>query len=228
MLFERRIAELVRVSYYRFQSAGSALTTDDVLPALRPEVRMLHLTGITAALSDSCAAAVRAAAQHAHAAGITVSLDVNYRSRLWTRSDARLALRPLLAFVDVIFASEDELPLIAADQTVGETAAAQEILEAGVQQVVVKRGAAGATAHLSDRVLSSAARQVTVVDLVGARDAFVAGYLSALLDGEDAESRLDRAVTTAAFAVSRSGDWEGLPTRDELALLELPNGTTVR
>jgi 2-dehydro-3-deoxygluconokinase len=61
-----------------------------------------------------------------------------------------------------------------------------------------------------------------------AGDAFVAGYLSALLDGADLATRLDRGRTTAAFAIARRGDWEGLPTRAEMNLLNLPTGTTVR
>jgi 2-dehydro-3-deoxygluconokinase len=66
------------------------------------------------------------------------------------------------------------------------------------------------------------------VDAVGAGDAFVAGYLSALLDGEDTAGRLDRAVTTGAFAVAQPGDWEGAPTRAELGLLGAGQGTVVR
>jgi 2-dehydro-3-deoxygluconokinase len=66
------------------------------------------------------------------------------------------------------------------------------------------------------------------VDIVGAGDAFVAGLLSATLDQLDIAGRLERAVTTAAFAVATSGDWEGLPTREELSLLDHPPGTTVR
>ena len=60
---------------------------------------------------------------------------------------------------------------------------------------------------------------MTVVDPVGAGDAFVAGYLSGLLDGLDPTGCLDRAVECGAFAVSVRGDWEGLPRREELGLL---------
>jgi 2-dehydro-3-deoxygluconokinase len=64
---------------------------------------------------------------------------------------------------------------------------------------------------------------------VGAGDAFTAGYLSALLDGADIPGRLQRGALTGAFAVSTAGDWEGLPTRSELALLAAtPGGTTQR
>lgn len=94
--------------------------------------------------------------------------------------------------------------------------------------MVVKRGALGATTYTADGTTDRAARQVDAVDLVGAGDAFVAGYLSGLLDSADIPARLHRAVTTAAFAVATRGDWEGLPTRDELGLLDQPDGTTIR
>lgn len=109
-----------------------------------------------------------------------------------------------------------------------EAEAVRGVLAAGVGEVVVKRGASGATAFTAEGATDRAAIQVGAVDLVGAGDAFVAGYLSGLLDGADIPARLHRAVTTAAFAVATRGDWEGLPTRDELGLLDQPDGTTIR
>lgn len=110
----------------------------------------------------------------------------------------------------------------------GESGAVHGVLAAGVTEVVVKRGARGATVFTADGATDLAAREVDAVDLVGAGDAFVAGYLSGLLDGADIPARLHRAVTTAAFAVATRGDWEGLPTRDELGLFDEPDGTTIR
>jgi 2-dehydro-3-deoxygluconokinase len=66
------------------------------------------------------------------------------------------------------------------------------------------------------------------VDTVGAGDAFTAGYLSARLDGDDVAGRLRRGCLLGAFAVGHLGDWEGLPRRDELALLDLGDGETHR
>lgn len=110
----------------------------------------------------------------------------------------------------------------------GESEAVRSILAEGVGEVVVKRGAHGATSFTADGATERAARQVDAVDLVGAGDAFVAGYLSGHLHGADIPARLHRAVTTAAFAVATRGDWEGLPTQDELGLFDQPNGTTIR
>lgn len=228
LLTEPRLGTLTRVSYYRTGSAGSAVTPAGVLPALASGTRVLHLTGITPALGPSAAETVLAAATAARDAGITVCLDVNYRSRLWTADRARAALRPLLAHTDLLVASEDELPLVLRGPAVDESEAVKSLLDAGVQEVIVKRGAHGATVVSADGTVDRAARQVDAVDLVGAGDAFVAGYLSGLLDGADVVARLHRAVTTAAFAVATRGDWEGLPTRDELGLFDEPDGTTVR
>jgi 2-dehydro-3-deoxygluconokinase len=226
MLAERRIGDLVRVTYYRSGSAGSRLSAADIVPRIGEGVRLLHLTGITAALSDTARRCVTDAAARAREAGVAVSVDVNYRARLWTAAEARATLLPLTGQADIVFASADELAMLAGHDNL--QAAAREVLARGAGQVVVKRGAGGATAYAAGATVSVPARQVTVADVVGAGDAFVAGYLSAHLDGAGTGDCLDRATVTAAFAIARSGDWEGLPTRAELALLDLPEGTTVR
>jgi 2-dehydro-3-deoxygluconokinase len=226
MLAERRIGDLVRVTYYRSGSAGSQLSAADILPRIGERVRLLHLTGITAALSDTARQCVTDAAVRAREAGVAVSLDVNYRARLWTPAEARDALLPLTDLADIVFASADELAMLAEHDDL--QVAATEMLARGAGQVVVKRGADGATAYAAGVAVSVPARRVTVADVVGAGDAFVAGYLSAHLDGAGTRDCLNRATITAAFAIARNGDWEGLPTRAELALLDLPEGTTVR
>lgn len=225
ILFERRVGELTRVIYHRARSAASFLTPADVLPALDPPPRILHITGITPALGPGPAEAVRAAVA---TAGVTVCLDVNHRSALWDRHRAARTLRPLVPRLSVVIASEDELELVAPASAATEADRVAALLEAGVADVVVKRGADGATGHTATATVHTPARQVPVADLVGAGDAFVAGYLSGLLDGLDLADRLDQAVTTGAFAVASPGDWEGLPTRDELSLLDSLPGTTLR
>ena len=69
---------------------------------------------------------------------------------------------------------------------------------------------------------------VTVLDTVGADDTLTAGYLSGVLDGVSPAMALHRGTLTGAFAVACVGDWEGLPTRAELSLLETEPGSTVR
>lgn len=235
MFLEQRTADITRAFYYRAGSAGSTLNREDVDRALSAGPRVLHLTGITAALSPEARQAVEYAAERAAAEGIVVSLDVNYRSRLWSREEARAVLSPLARYADVLIASDDELDLVAAGPSDGgnyddaETAIAASLLEQGVREVVVKRGAAGAGVHTADGRIEAPAVAVTSVDTVGAGDAFTAGYLSALLDGGDIACRLQRGTVTGAFAVSTAGDWEGLPSRDELSMLDTTaSGTTQR
>lgn len=228
LLFEHRIGDVVRVAYYRAGSAGSQLCAGDVLPSVTNGLRLVHITGVTLALSEPARQCVNDVAARARQVAATVSVDVNYRSRLWSASSARAALRPLMDVADIVFASVDELPLVAHDPEADLESAVQGLLAQGVRQVVIKRGAEGASAYTSDSSLSVPSKPVPVVDVVGAGDAFVAGYLSALLDDADLATRLDRGSTTAAFAIARRGDWEGLPTRAELSLLDLPTGTTVR
>jgi 2-dehydro-3-deoxygluconokinase len=233
ILFERRTADVTRVQYYRSGSAGSCLRWADLMPVLAPvpppgdasEQKILHITGITPALGPAAARAVRSGAEHAREAGRLVSFDVNYRSRLWSVEQARATLRPLAAAASIVFGSEPELALLTGDPAAGARAAADELLELGAQAVVVKRGVHGAAAYTADGAASVPARVVRAVDVVGAGDAFVSGYLSGVLDGLGTAGRLRRGAAVSAFAVGSTGDWEGLPTRPELSLLEAEEET---
>lgn len=229
MLRERRVADLARVHYWRSGSAASRLRPAHVRAALDAGARLLHLTGITCALGPGPLSTVRAAAEHAARRGWTVTLDVNHRARLWDAGSAAATLRPLLPLVDVLIASDDELPLVAGDDGADEAGRAARLLADGVREVVVKRGAEGARLYLGTGApLHAPAHPVPVRDTVGAGDAFGAGYLSGLLDGLAPAERLRRATRTAAFAVACAGDWEGLPHRDELPLLDTEPGSAVR
>ncbi|MVU78248.1 sugar kinase [Nocardia sp. ET3-3] len=230
MLFEPRLPDLTRVHYYRAGSAGSRLSPEAIERAFAAaSPRLLHLTGITPALGPAPRAAADRALRLAREAGVQVCLDVNYRSRLWDSAVAGEVMRSWAPYVDVLIASDDELPL-AAPASAGSELADQvkPLLDLGIREVVVKLGAGGARVHTATGELHRPARTVRVVDPVGAGDAFVAGYLSALLDDAELPARLDRAVTTGAFAVASHGDWEGAPTRAELPLLSAESGTVLR
>ncbi|WP_319460696.1 sugar kinase [Micromonospora sp. RTP1Z1] len=228
MFLERRTADLTRVRYHRADSAGSALSVEDLRPALAAGARVLHLTGITPALSDSAREATRWAAETASRSGALVCLDVNHRAKLWSRDEARAVLAPLAGHASVLVASADELDLVG-EPGADEGSLVAGLLARGVATVLVKLGADGARAYTRDGVRHAAALPVTAVDTVGAGDAFTAGYLSGHLDGLDLAGRLRRAVTLGAFAVAGPGDWEALPRRDELSLLDdLPPGSTLR
>lgn len=228
MFLEQRTTDLTRVQYHRTGSVGAALCVDDLRKPLAAGARVLHLTGITPALSDSACAAALWAAEVASGSGMLVSLDVNYRARLWSREAARAVLSPLAAYASIVIASSDELDLVG-DPELEEPTVAASLLGRGAEVVLVKLGSGGARAHTCHGVQHAEALAVTAVDTVGAGDAFTAGYLSGRLDGLDVTDCLRRAVTLGAFAVSSRGDWEGLPRRDELSLLDCHEaGSTIR
>jgi 2-dehydro-3-deoxygluconokinase len=221
MFREQRTSDVVHVDYVRTGSAGSAIDDDLVGVALSSPPAVLHISGITPALSATAATATATALRLARAAGAVTCLDVNYRHRLWSRAAAAAALTPLLRDVDVLFASGDELSLV-----FPEGAARPAAGRPG--EVVVTHGAKGAEAWLGSDHLHQRAADVVAVDVVGAGDAFVAGYLSARIDGLDLAARLERGAAVAGVAVSTHGDWEGLPTRAELAAFAGDHGGTLR
>ena len=225
MLAERRVADVSRVNYYRAGSAGSALAATDIEAGVADAPRIVHVTGITPALSSSAADAVAAAVRAARGAGALVSVDVNYRSKLWTPAQAGPVLSELVRSANIVIASEDELGLVA---PADEASAAVELGEAGVSHLVITRGARGATVWHGGAAHDALAVPVAVRDTIGAGDAFTAGFLSGVLDGLSPVGALHRGTVTAAFAVAAVGDWEGLPTRSELALLDSEAGSTLR
>lgn len=229
MLKSRRTTSITRVTYYRAGSAASALCPEDLPLDLIASVRVLHVTGVTPALSDSCRKTIVRAMEHARAHGTRVSFDVNYRAALWSQEAARPVLCELAGLADILFAGHDEVELLLgpiADRAPAEIAV--ELAQLGPAEAIVKCGDAGAVAWVEGQTIEKAAVPVRPLDPVGAGDAFVAGYLAAVLDGAPYEERLELATLTGAFAVTVSGDWEGAPTRRELVLLHRADGTVMR
>ncbi|HEY2671514.1 MAG TPA: sugar kinase [Rugosimonospora sp.] len=217
MVKARRTEAVTQVSYYRSGSAGSRLCPQDVDSDLVSRTRVLYLTGITPALSATARDAVRYAIDLARRAGVLVCLSLNYRQALWSAQAAGAELAELVALADLVFASEAEARLVVDGDLATDLGRA--LSELGPRQVLITRGALGALAVVDGEVLDSPAYPVSSVDPVGAGDAFAAGYLSATLDGLSTVDCLDRACLAGAFAVTVPGDWEGLPSRMDLALL---------
>ncbi len=214
MVRHRRSGEFAQVDYHRAGSAGSRLSPADIHPSEITGAAILHVTGITPALSETARAAVFQSIETARAAGVTVSIDVNYRTKLWSSYDAAPVLRDLVSRSDVVFASPEEAALF-----VGSDDVPAALAKLGPTEVIVKDGGRGCTALIDGVRHTVPALPVTVIDPVGAGDAFVAGYLADRLAGASAADRLTTAIASGAFAVTVPGDCEGAPTRDELAAL---------
>ncbi|WP_306233153.1 sugar kinase [Agrococcus beijingensis] len=215
MLKERPAPGASAVSYYRAGSAGSRLAPEHLDLASIRGASLLHLTGISAAISASSRAAIDAAVDAAHEAGVLVSFDVNHRSRLWGAQEARTAYRAIASRADVVFAGDDEAALLTGEHEPDTQAAAIRAL--GPTEVVIKRGADGAIGLADGERVEQAAFPVTAIDSVGAGDAFVAGYLAELLAGTGLAGRLRTAAACGALACTAPGDWEAAPDRAAIA-----------
>ena len=179
MFVEQRTADLTRVEYRRTGSAGSAIAIEDVRPALERGARVLHLTGITPALSESARSAVAWAAETASAAGpSSPGCQLPQSAVVAPAGPGRGAA--LAAHASLVIASDDELELVADGP---ERDAVTALLGQGVQQVAVKRGHLGASVHSAAGRSDVPAVPVTSIDPIGAGDAFTAGFLSGTLDG---------------------------------------------
>jgi 2-dehydro-3-deoxygluconokinase len=231
MFRERRALGAIDVVYHRSGSAGSRLSADDVERAASDGafdgVRWLHLSGITPALSASARAAAIRARDLARDAGLQISLDVNLRRRLWPDESAATVLRELSIGVDVVLGSPDELAVLAGeDPTAGAADLAAGVARLGPTVVVAKLGADGALGFESGGsvTLVAAIPVSSVVDPVGAGDAFCAGFIAGRLDSVDLETALRMGNACGAMAVAAAGDQAGLPDRAELARLLASGG----
>jgi 2-dehydro-3-deoxygluconokinase len=231
MFRERRTLGPIDVVYHRAGSAGSRLEAADIDRAAAEGVfdgaRWLHLTGITPAISTSARAAATKARDTARDAGLQVSLDINLRRRLWTDERAAPVLRDLAAGVDVVFGSLDELAVLAgADLATDPAALAASVASLGPSVVVAKLGIDGALGLEAGRtaVRVPALPVTTIVDPVGAGDAFCAGFIAGRLDGVDLETALRMGNACGAMAVAAAGDQAGLPDRAELGRLLAAGG----
>ncbi|MFG2813390.1 sugar kinase [Streptomyces sp. NPDC048410] len=179
--------EGTRVHYYRRGSAASRMGPSDAERVDLTGARLLHLTGITPALSPGCSELVELLMERASRAEVLVSFDVNHRPALWSSLDhAAGTLRDLARQVDVVFVGRDE------GERLWGTATAEEIHAhlAPRGTLVVKDGAVGATEFSGGEREFVRAPAVDVIEEVGAGDAFAAGYLSGLLRGSASRERL--------------------------------------
>ncbi len=209
---DRRLLPPAEVVYLRRGSAASRLAPADIAAAGETiaSARWLHVTGITPALSETCLAALWSALDFARAGSVRVSLDVNLRRRLWSEEEAGPVLREVAERCDLVIAGEDEAVLLC-----GSAESAVLADRFGVE-AIVKLGARGAAGYRDGESATDAGLSVTPVDVVGAGDAFTAGYLDALLDGAALPEALRRANVCGAIAVAAVGDATGLPNRGEL------------
>ncbi len=190
------------VLYYRRGSAASRMGIQILADIPFDAARVVHMSGITLALSDSCAALVDAVVDRATASGTLLSFDVNHRFALWAPGAAAPTLLALARRAGVVFVGLDE----ARDLWGCQTPAAVRALIPDPVTLVVKDGDVGATEFAADRETFVPAIPTAVVEAVGAGDAFAAGYLAALLGDRPGRDRLRAGHRRAHLVLQSTSD----------------------
>lgn len=230
-----------------YDRAGSAVTTlgpEEVdLDALFEGARWFHWTGITPALGEAPRRMLRAACEAARKAGATISCDLNYRKKLWTVDEARASMRPLMEYVDVCIANEED-----AEKSLGMKAGTSDVESAhldeaayfdlmrrlkesfGFQAVAItlresfSASVNGWSAALLDErdcrePYRSQRYEIQLVDRVGGGDAFAGGLIAGLLQKEDTREALEFAVAASCLKQTIPGDFNHVSADEVNALV---------
>ena len=215
--------EVIR-RYRRAGSAASKLTVDEVLPHL-DGADLLHVTGITPALSDTCLDTTLAVMATAQQMGIPVSMDVNYREALWRPDEARAVCDRMREHTTLFKVGLDEAETIWGSEVTASDHARRFVV-GNTQLAVVTTGDSGAVAYDGVQLVEHPGFLVEVVDPVGAGDAFVAGALAgvfqqgSMLDflslppderADVLHSALELGNACGALVCTRHGDTEPMP-----------------
>lgn len=209
------------VTYYRRGSAAAAMSVSDgdTMLAGAVDETVVHLSGVTPALSPSCAALVRSLLEPRTHRGLR-SFDVNFRPRLWSSRAAAPEMARLARASDICFVGLDEAEALWGTATPD---AVQRLLP-DVPQLIVKDAARGVTVYADGRPVLVRSLRVDVVEPVGAGDAFAGGYLAATTRGADPRTAARIGHLVAARVLRSVADVVKHPPIEELwPLAALPD-----
>lgn len=202
------------VFYYRENSAASHFAPDDIDYKYLKNAKIIHLTGITPVLSESCALSCEAIAEFALKNNIVLSFDPNIRQKLWGNRDYSGIIKKLMFLSKIVMLGKDE------GKKLFGTDNAEEIIrilrDNGVEHIAVKDGANGAWCADKDKIVFEPAKDCICIDPVGAGDGFNAGFISGILNGESLEICAKMGTIAGAMATETNGDTEGYPTKKQM------------
>lgn len=205
------------IFYFRKGSAASSLNKQDIEGLDFQQYGIVHLTGITPALSDSCREMAETLNKRAREDGCLFSFDPNLRPQLWPSTSIMTEyINKMAAQSDLFLPGINEAKILIGEDRPEEIA--NRYMEMGTRTVIVKLGAQGAyyadcrgnTGYVDGFPVSQ------VVDTVGAGDGFAAGVLSELLDDASLEQAVKVGCAIGAIQVMSKGDNDGLPDSEEL------------
>lgn len=229
-----------KVIYDRAHSAiAEALPEDFDFDAVMEGADWFHWSGITPAISDKAAELTRLACEAAKRHGVTVSVDLNFRKKLWTKEKAQSVMRPLMKYVDVCIGNEEDAELCLgfkpdADVAGGKTDAEgyKSIFKAMAQEFGFKYVVStlresfsashnGWKAMIYDGVDFYESKRYDIfpiVDRVGGGDSFSGGLIHGLLTKDTKEDALEFAVAASALKHTISGDFNMVSAQEVEAL----------
>ena len=207
-----------RVFYYRAGSAASAMEAADLTPDLWQDVGLLHLTGITPVLSESCCQMVQQAFTEAKQRRIPISFDPNIRRKLWHGQDYTPLLKDLALRSTLLLLGAEEAEALFATRNPARLA---ELLFAEpatpLQAVALKDGANGSVVLArGQEPIQIAPWPCHCVEPIGAGDAYNAGFLAGWMQGKDWPTCGLMGSIAGAMATETPGDIEGTPTQQQM------------
>lgn len=204
------------VFYYRRNSAASHLTEEDADRVDFSGAKVLHITGIPPALSESCRNATYRLIDRAREQGMLICFDPNLRPSLWNSQEEMIAvINDIASKADIVLPGTGEGKILMGSEEPEKIA--EFYRNNGAGTVIVKAGAKGAYLDSGElRKFIAGYKVKKVVDTVGAGDGFAVGIISAYLEGKNLEEMVDRGNAIGAIQVSVMSDNEGLPTKEEL------------
>ena len=199
-------------SFFRTGSAASRMRPVDLPLAVIRGARVLHLSGISFAISASAADTCYAAIDAARAAGVMVSFDTNLRLRLWSKDRARAVMTDVIGLADICLPSYDDIVVITG--LTDPDALVDYCLDRGARTVALKLGADGALVADRDRRFRFQPHPCNPVDATGAGDAFGGAFVARLLAGDDLAAAGLHATVAAALSTEGFGAVEPIPTAE--------------
>ncbi len=190
--------------------------------------KWFHVTGITPALSPSAAETTREALQAARAAGLRTSIDLNYRIKLWSQTDAGRCMTEFMPLCDVLITTEEDSERVFGitgkdyEDIAGQLARRFPVRVVAVtlrDNPLVWKNTWTAIAYQKGTIFRTRSYEVEIVDRLGAGDSFAAGLIHGLLDN-DLQQGLDYGVAASALKHSIPGDFAWVTVAEVEALLK--------
>jgi 2-dehydro-3-deoxygluconokinase len=195
-----------KVIYDRARASATTATAEQLATDRLSDAAGFHTTGITPALSDQLAATTGELLSQANAEGVLTSFDLNYRSNLWAPEEAAATLGDLLPDIDVLVVAERDATAVLGETGDAETIARSLDRAHEFEVTLVTRGGEGALALAEGEVFEQPVYEATSAYPVGTGDAFVGGFLSRYLRGDDVPEALSWGAAAAALKRSIPGD----------------------